>query len=325
MQKYALYESPEFVKKSEDSISVDTIGMYGRKWQISAAIDRSNVPNSIRNRPANVLFGGLTITIVAAFFTYLLLQRRLQLLIVQQEKKVKQAKDDLLSMASHQLRTPATGVKQYVGMVLQGYGGKVTDKTKTLLEKAYENNEHQLHIINEFLYIAKIEAGQLKTNKVEVNVRNMVRDIVDSVHADIDLKQHRVDVKILKDHFIFADESNTRIIFENLLTNAIKYTPDGGKIVITSRIDGKYVAIDFVDNGIGILEKNQEKLFKKFERIPNSLSKKTTGSGIGLYLALHLANLNRGTILYQNNKKQGSTFTVLIPRVKSVKNITEKN
>jgi signal transduction histidine kinase len=244
----------------------------------------------------------------------LLLRSRARDLYVQKEKAVELAKDELLSLASHQLRTPATGVKQYVGMVLQGFAGRVPKQQQSLLEKAYASNDRQLRIINEILHLAKIDAGRIVLAKQPTNLNELISDIVGEQKQDIDAANHKIKVKLPeKPIAIVADAHILRMAIENVLSNSIKYTPRGGKIRIEVRRVKTKAYVIITDNGVGIAARDMEKIFRQFSRLHNEMSQTVGGTGIGLYLAKHLIELHRGTIEVESEPGQGSTFTIKLP------------
>lgn len=301
---------------TEDMKQVDTsrLEIFGQVWQINLFATGDILANPDGQRPSTVLMAGVAISIIASIAVYLLVQYRTRSFALSEERKLQQAKDELLSLASHQLRTPATGVKQYVGMVIDGFAGKVSKDQIKLLEQAYESNERQLQIINEFLYVAKLGSGSLTITSRTFNIVPLVKDVVEEMELDIKEKQHTISVKMPKVANVHADEHSIRMIIENLLSNAIKYTPDKGKIEVKITVVQHTVRISVKDNGIGIAKKDMSLLFKQFSRIPNRLSNEISGSGIGLYLSQQLAERNKGVIRVESDEDNGSTFTLSLPK-----------
>ena len=317
-----LYASPlmkNFSKVAEPTEQA-LFNEYGQTWKLLFFASDDIVSSSERPNPATALGAGLGLAIIASILAYMLLKYRTRIFAMAEEQKLQQAKDELLSLASHQLRTPATGVKQYVGMVLDGFGGPVPKDQAKLLEQAYKSNERQLQIINEFLYVAKLGSGSLTTTKHKFDIAPLVRDVIEEMSLDVKEKHHTVKVKIPKSVPLKADEHSVRMIIENLLSNAIKYTQPGGKIEIELRQGNREVLVSIRDNGVGIAKKDQKLLFKQFSRIPNELTNEVSGSGIGLYLAQQLAVRNGGKITLESETARGSTFTLSLPnwRVKKI-------
>lgn len=271
-----------------------------------------------------LLFGVFT----AALFSYvvlLLIRARTRDLSSQKEKAVELAQDELLSLASHQLRTPATGVKQYLGMVLQGFAGRVPINQRKLLEKAYSSNDRQLRTINEILHLAKIGSGRIVLAKQLTNLGELVADVVNEQHQDIETARHTMVVNApAKPLMVHVDTHMLRMAIENLLSNAIKYTRPGGRITVRVYKQKAAACISIVDTGIGIRREDLEVIFLQFTRLSNETIQQVSGTGIGLYLAKHLVELHRGSISVESMPDAGSTFIIFLPlqSALSMKNFT---
>lgn len=299
------------------------IDVLGQRWQVELLAKENLVSTTDNERPSTILTAGIAISLIASVAVYLLIQFRTRSFALGEERKLQQAKDELLSLASHQLRTPATGVKQYIGMVLDGFGGRLLQGQVKLLDQAYKSNERQLQIINEFLYVAKLGSGSLTTTKHMFNLVSVMQDVVDEMSSEIKERGHTLNVTAPKSLEIEADEHSIRMILENLLSNAVKYTPDHGHITVTIKKHSDEVIVIVKDDGIGIAKKDTSLLFKQFSRIPNEFSVNISGSGIGLYLSQQLAERNGGKITVASALSEGSTFTLHLPN-KSVKNLTKR-
>jgi PAS domain S-box-containing protein len=240
--------------------------------------------------------------------TALLRKQRAQLL------SLNKAKDEFISLASHQLRTPATAVKQYIGMLREGYAGKLTTKQQALLLTAYSSNERQLQIINDLLKVANIDAGKITLKKERVDIVSLMQRIVSN--HNFNFKQSRQTVVFIPEQeqiVIKADVSRLSMALENLIDNAHKYTSEGKKIYIEIENFKTGVKIKIRDEGVGIANEDVAKLFQKFSRIDNARSTLVGGSGLGLYIAKSIVDLHRGTIVVSSVLKAGTTFTVILP------------
>lgn len=226
--------------------------------------------------------------------------------------KVQEARDDLLALASHQLRTPATGVKQYLGIIRDGMAGSVSSRQKKLIDEAYFYNEQQLRIINDFLYMAKLDAERVITHPREFDLVELTDEVVKSYEYRTKEKQIAINVKTPKELIVYSDKQCLRMSIENILSNAIKYTNPKGQVNISIRKLDVTAKISIEDNGVGIHRKDTRKLFKKFSRIDNPLSSQEGGSGIGLYIAKKLIELNHGEISYKSTV-DGSKFVIELP------------
>ena len=259
------------------------------------------------------LVTGAVVVAIASLLIFVWLQYHAYRLEKREEYQLQQAKNELLSLASHQLRTPATGVKQYLGMVLEGFAGKLSSKQQKLLERAYTSNERQLQIINEFLYVAKLGVGNIIITRKRFEIVPLVRDIIEEMQSEIAAQEHDLQVDLPASALVKADEHSVRMILENLLSNAIKYTKPGGKIHVRITRSSREVRVSIQDNGVGIARQDMQQLFKQFTRIPNELSSRVSGTGVGLYLAQQLATRNNGSITVTSEVDIGSTFTLRLP------------
>jgi PAS domain S-box-containing protein len=226
------------------------------------------------------------------------------------------AKDEFISLASHQLRTPATGVKQFIGMLLENYFGELSDDQRIMLEYAYESNERQLEVINDLLKVAQVDAGKVVLSKQKSDLADMLEDIMQEQRAQFSRRKQRVLLDRPKAPvYARVDPSRIRMVIENLIDNASKYTPDGKGITVS--IDkskrGSSVKIEVKDEGVGIAKEDVQKLFQKFSRLENPLSIQVGGTGIGLYWAKKIVDLHGGTIVLKSKQGKGTVFTVEIP------------
>lgn len=223
-------------------------------------------------------------------------------------------KDDFVSLASHQLRTPATGVKQYLGLLLEGYAGPLTEQQEDFLQKAYTSNDRQLDIVNDLLQIAQLDAGKIKLNKQIIDINELIADIIDEQIDSFKNRGQQLKLVLAKRSQQAAiDPQRLRMVVENLIDNASKYTPEKGTITVSVRAHKKSVAIIVEDTGVGISEFDLPKLFHKFSRIPNELSSSSSGSGLGLFWAKQIIDMHEGTIEVSSETGKGTKFTITLP------------
>jgi PAS domain S-box-containing protein len=234
---------------------------------------------------------------------------------VSKEVELERAKDEFISLASHQLRTPATGVKQYLGMVLQGFAGDITDTQREMLVKAFESNERQLRIISDLLRVAHVDAGKIALKRSKTELGALIDDVVgeqSTIFAQ--RKQSLAFNRPSTDILAYIDQDAIRMVFENIIDNAGKYSPEGSQITITIEEFPESVQVSITDQGVGIGPRDKNKVFEKFSRIDNPLSVHAGGTGIGLYWAKKIIDLHRGRITYKSKLRKGTTFTVFLPK-----------
>lgn len=291
------------------------INIYGKTFTVLHMLDTAHINAWMTSYfPQFILFGGLGFGVLFAGISGYMLRNRFFRLTYEKERDVEFAKDELLSLASHQLRTPATGVKQYLGMVLQGFAGDITSKQREYLQRAYASNNRQLGVINDILHLAKLETGRIVLAERKFDIAKMVRDVVDEQQDSAEKGGIRLVLEAPSTGSIMADSHMLRMVIENLLSNAIKYTPEGGTVSVRLARRGTKWIMMVRDTGVGIAKADFSKLFKQFTRISNPRTDIVTGTGVGLYLAYHLTVLHGGTISVASRKGKGSTFTVRLPR-----------
>lgn len=229
------------------------------------------------------------------------------------ELEVDRMKSDFISIASHQLRTPATAVKNYVAMLRDGFAGELNEQQYKFAEKAYESNERQLGIVNDLLLVATTEARSLVLRKEYVDLRQLVEEVVEQQQEIIQSRNQQLQIYLPSEPVeCEVDPSYFKMVIDNLLSNASKYTPESGKIVIKVRELKNRIAFSVKDTGVGIEKTDIDKLFRKFTRINNSLSSKAGGTGIGLYLLKQIVELHGGTVTVKSDHGKGTTFTVTL-------------
>jgi two-component system cell cycle sensor histidine kinase PleC len=224
------------------------------------------------------------------------------------------AKDEFISLASHQLRTPATVVKEYLAMLTQGYVGELSKEQLKMLGIAYKNNERQLEIIEDLLRVARVDAGKVYLDKISCDV---VLEVEEAVRTQSILFKSRGQTVIFnkpKNKMMAnIDPKLMLMVIENLLDNAGKYSADGKIVNIGIHQDEVYTIVTIRDHGVGIRKDDQKKLFKKFSRINNPLSLSVTGTGLGLYWAKKVLDLHEGSITVTSKLNVGSIFSIITP------------
>ncbi len=313
-----LYESGNFqdIANSEGSQhSTTDVALPGALWRLEGTATPAVVNQDARSQPFITLAGGTLFSIVIASFVYILLSNRTKALAEKERTGIQEAKDELLALASHQLRTPATGVKQYVGMLREGFAGTLNDTQAMLLNKAYESNERQLSTINEMLFVARADAGQLKMDREPFDIIALVKEVLEEQQPALQDRKQTLKKQLPHEPlYIPGDRPYLRMALENILSNASKYTHEKGEIVVTVTPHDDVVALQVADNGVGVSKRDQALLFKKFSRIPNELTNRVSGSGIGLYLTKKVIDAHNGRIIFHSKEHRGTEITILLPR-----------
>jgi PAS domain S-box-containing protein len=234
-----------------------------------------------------------------------------------QEREVDRMKNEFISIASHQLRTPMSGVKGVLGLLLENVLGPLSPDQEKYLRRAYEANERLIALVNDLLNISRLEQGSLLLRVEPVDLAAMLAALVSEFQPRA--ARYRLEVRIESGGGeggagVRGDPMRLREVFANLLDNAIKYTPEGGAIVVRWSGAPHSVSVEISDSGVGIAPERIPELFAKFSRIPNPLSGREFGTGLGLYFARSVVELHHGKIDVASMPGAGTTFRVSLPR-----------
>jgi len=227
-------------------------------------------------------------------------------------------KSEFLANMSHEFRTPLNAIIGFSDMLLSENYGELNEKQKKFMDNISISGKHLLNLVSDILDHSKIEAGSMQLNYEFFDINHAISETV-SVLKDMSMKKN-IDINISteKNLIINADIGRFKQILFNLISNAIKFTEDGGKISITSMLYNTSVKIEIIDTGIGILPEDKNKIFKKFTQLDASYTKKQDGAGLGLALTKKLVEMHRGNIGFESEKDKGSTFWFVMPKAKRV-------
>jgi signal transduction histidine kinase len=225
------------------------------------------------------------------------------------------SKDEFVAITSHQLRTPATAVKQYLGLLLQGYSDPLTNNQRLFLRKANENNTRQLQIIDDLLLTTRLDLGKVSLNLQEQDVAKIIKRAVASLKGKFgERKQKVVFSQPKRPAVVKCDAKHLESVIENLLDNASNYSDQGKTIRISiKRPNNRSLEIIIDDEGVGIASSDFPKLFQKFSRLPNKLTNSVNGTGLGLYFSKKIIELHKGKIKVKSTPDKGSRFTIFLP------------
>lgn len=233
---------------------------------------------------------------------------------ISEEVAVDRAKTEFVSVASHQLRTPLTAVSWYAEILLSEKSGKLTKKQKEYLKEISDGNKRMTTLVNNLLNVSRLELGTFPVYVEDVDICEAVKDVVKELKPAAQKKKIAVKLSCtVKKVVIKADVSLCRFVFQNLIANAIKYTPAKGEIKIKIKTDAENVWLSVLDNGIGIPLSDQKNIFKKFFRAKNAEIKQTDGTGLGLYIVKSVLDFVGGKVSFSSKEKEGSEFRVGLP------------
>lgn len=232
-------------------------------------------------------------------------------------KTIDKLKDDFVSIASHELRTPMTAIRSYAWMALNRPDVPLSKNLEKYIARILISTERLINLVNDMLNVSRIESGKIEINPEAIDLVSLAKDIIDELYFSKS-EEKSIQFKVLEKPIpkVFADPEKLRQVFLNLVGNSLKFTPSGGKITFDFFTDGKVVETSVSDSGVGISKEDINKLFNKFSRLDNSYTAAATsgGTGLGLYISKNLVELMHGKIwVNSEGLNKGATFTVSLP------------
>ena len=229
-------------------------------------------------------------------------------------KELDALKDEFVSVASHELRTPMTAIKSYLWMALAGKGGVISEKLRLYLDRAYNSTDRLIKLVNDMLNISRIESGRMSFHFAESNIIEMVNQMVDEVKPRADELGLTIIVEKANTILptVLADKDKMSEVLINLVGNSLKFTPKGGTIKITFELNDETVVVHIADNGAGVTPNDLPRLFTKFGLMEHSYvhNKTSQGTGLGLYICKNIIDLHKGKIwAYSEVANKGAVFS----------------
>lgn len=239
---------------------------------------------------------------------------------VSAEREADRMKSDFVSLVSHELRTPLTSIKGYVDLLLEGEAGTLTAEQSEFLDIVAASSTRLVALTNDLLDVSRIEAGHLDLNPIAMEVAPQVRTVLNTLRPQIEAKAQRL-VLDLPDLLppVQVDQNRFVQVLTNLVSNAHKYTQEGGEITIRVRHESDTVRFEVIDNGAGLSAEEQQRLFTRFYRVRNRSTQKAGGTGLGLAISKSLIEAQGGTIGVESEPGKGSTFWFTLPAVEGAR------
>ena len=232
-------------------------------------------------------------------------------------KELDKMKSEFIAMVAHELRAPIAAVEQQLTVILNKMAGELTEKQEQLLSRAKERTKGLLNLIKDLLDLSKIEAGKMVQYKEPLSLQEVIQRVVDLMRAEAENK--KIDLEFSASSkmlmlMIHADRNSMEGIFTNLISNGIKYTPEGGKVWITLGEEGGFVKATVSDTGIGIKKEDLPRIFDKFYRVKTAETRQIVGTGLGLSIVKSIVDAHLGSISVESEEGGGTTFTVFLPK-----------
>lgn len=230
-------------------------------------------------------------------------------------KEIDKMKSEFIAMVTHELRAPISAIEQQLTVLLNRIAGDLTEKQEKILLRAKQRAKGLLDLIKDLLDLSKIEAGKMVQYKEPLYLGEVIQKVVDLMK--IEAEQKKIDLQVfVPPHgpIIHADRNSMEGIFTNLISNAIKYTPEGGRVSITLCEEAGFVKTQVSDTGIGIKREDLPRIFDKFYRVKTSQTRQIVGTGLGLSIVKSIVDAHMGSISVESEEGKGTTFTILLPK-----------
>lgn len=231
---------------------------------------------------------------------------------------VDKAQSDFINLTSHQLRTPLSGIKWLLELLQKSDTGNLNKKQKDFIEKIYSSNERMIALVNDLLEVTRIEQGQTKLYLQPTELPAIINQVLKEKEKEVRNKRLQISFTIETEPFpaVRTEPNKIKQAIANLISNAIAFTPAGGKIVIELREQGEFALIAITDTGVGIPKDQQAQIFNRFFRATNVLTLETTGTGLGLYISRAFIEASGGKIWFESMENKGTTFYFTLPIAK---------
>lgn len=230
-------------------------------------------------------------------------------------KQLDEMKSDFVNMVAHELRSPLAAIRQQNSVVLEGLAGPVEDKQKDFLGRGIKKIDTLLELINELLDIARIEAGKHIQHQVPTDIGQIIKDTIALLETRA--REHNVSLTFSPNNIkpILADAQRIEEVINNLITNAINYSPEGGEVKVSATGISEYVEIKIQDSGVGIPPEEIPKIFDKFYRVKHPKTRQVMGTGLGLSIVKGIVDSHHGSIDVESTINKGTTFRLLFPAI----------
>jgi len=228
-----------------------------------------------------------------------------------------EAKDDFISMASHQLRTPLTSVKGYLSMIKEGDAGKITPMQAQMLNQAFFSSQRMVYLIADLLNVSRLRTGKFIIDATPVNLSQMISEEIEQLTEIAKIKSQKLVFKPVKNFpNLMLDDVKTRQVIMNFVDNSLHYTPKGGTIIVSLVNHPTTIEFRVRDNGIGVPPSERPHLFTKFYRAANARKARPDGTGLGLFMAKKVIVAQGGSLIFETKEGRGSTFGFVFSKAK---------
>jgi len=231
-------------------------------------------------------------------------------------KELDRMKSEFVNMVAHELRSPLVSIRQLQSVLLEGMAGPLQDKQSDFVSRGIKRIDALLDLINDLLSVARLEAGRLVQQQGQVDVSEIIAETMALMEPRARQQGITLTFSCENAPAIFADPKNVEKVISNLVSNAINYSPGGGKVSVSARRTGGFLEIAVADTGVGMAPEELSKIFEKFYRVKHPKTRHVTGTGLGLSLVKGIVESYDGRIEVESAPGQGSTFRVYFPAIR---------
>jgi signal transduction histidine kinase len=226
-------------------------------------------------------------------------------------RRFDELKNDLVATVAHEFRTPLTSLRMAIHLCVEGAAGDINEKQADLLHAAREDCARLQMIVDELLDLARIQSGRIEVDCRPTPAAQLVETAVEAERPNAERKQVRLQAEAVDDGDVMADPDRIRLVFSNLLANAVRHSHAGGTVTVRARVQSKALRFEVCDQGTGIAKEYQQAIFEKFFRLPGV---DTNGAGLGLFIAKEIIEAHGGKIGVESELGKGSTFWFTLPK-----------
>lgn len=236
--------------------------------------------------------------------------------MVEQNKRLRELdrlKDEFLSLVSHELRTPLTSIRGYLDLVLDEEAGELNPEQRRFLEAVERNSGRLLRLVGDLLFVAQADAGRLSLEQGKVDLAGLAADCVEGAAPVAAEKSIKLVLAAKPVPAFVGDRGRLAQVLDNLVSNALKFTPEGGIVEVSTKVSGNHVSVEVSDTGIGIPLADQPRLFERFFRSSVASDQAIPGTGLGLAIVKAIVEAHNGEIKIDSKEGRGTTFRVDLP------------
>ncbi len=225
------------------------------------------------------------------------------------------AKSEFVMMVTHELRSPLSAIESTLKLFLEGYVGDMPGEQRKLVHGIEQRTRFLLKLVNDLLHLARVKTEKFKKRKAEINLREIVQRVADSIQTRVKNKRLNLQVELPRGPIIFwGNNDEIELLFSNLIGNSVKYTPPGGSVLVKMAEENLQIKVEVSDTGIGISTEDSSKIFEEFYRAKNAKKIVKAGTGLGLSIAKRIVEAYGGKIRVESTLGSGTTFAFYLTK-----------